>query len=142
MNGCVCCAVREDLAQTLQSLKTWYVDHGKIDYIILETTGMANPGPVLQTFFIHPDIQDWAMVDSCITVCDSSQIVQRVQEEREEGAVNEAVEQICFADKILLNKIDLCNKEQLDAAIAKIREYNAQCDIQKVQLNKGCALFH
>ena len=92
MNGCICCTVREDLATTLCDMKKKYVDTGKIDYIILETTGMADPAPVLQTFFVHPDIQDWAFVDACITVCDASNICDRVAEEREEGCENEAVE--------------------------------------------------
>jgi len=56
MNGCICCTVREDLAKTLCEMKKNYIDVGKIDYIILETTGMADPAPVIQTFFVHPDI--------------------------------------------------------------------------------------
>ena len=92
MNGCVCCTVRKDLAETLKKMKTDYVDTGKIDYIIIETTGMANPGPVLQTFFIHPDINEWAQIDSCLTICDGSQIVNRMSEDREKGCENEAVE--------------------------------------------------
>ena len=135
MNGCICCTVREDLAVTLCEMKTKYIDTGKIDYIILETTGMADPAPVLQTFFIHPDIQDWAYVDACITVCDGTNIVTRMSEDREEGCENEAVEQVCFADKILLNKIDICSEEQLEAATSKIREFNTQAKISRVQLN-------
>lgn len=72
MNGCVCCQVREDLASTLCEMKEKYIDTEKIDYIILETTGMADPGPVISTFLIHPDIQEWAYVDSCITVADGT----------------------------------------------------------------------
>ena len=71
---------------------------------------MANPAPVLSTFFIHPDINEWARIDACITVCDGSQIVQRMLEERAEGCENEAVEQVCYADIVLLNKIDLCSR--------------------------------
>ena len=85
MNGCVCCTVREDLAETLNDMKVKYVDTGKIDYIIIETTGMANPGPVLQTFLVHPDINKWAKIDACVTVCDGTQIVTRMNEDREEG---------------------------------------------------------
>jgi len=135
MNGCVCCTVREDLATTLNDMKTKYVDQDKIDYIILETTGMADPGPVLSTFLIHPDIQDWAYVDSCITVADSTQIVDQLNDDREEGCENEAVEQVCFADKVLLNKIDICSAEKLEAATKKIKEYNTTVEIANVQLN-------
>ena len=75
------------------------------------------------------------MVDSCITICDASQIVERLEEDREEDCENEAVEQVCFADKIFLNKIDLCTREQLDAATKKIREFNTQATIDEVQFN-------
>lgn len=88
-----------------------YVETGKIDYILIETTGLADPAPILQTFLLNEDVKDWTTVDSCITVCDGSQIVQRMEEEREEGCENEAIEQVCFADKVLLNKIDLCTRE-------------------------------
>ena len=96
---------------------------------------MADPAPVLQTFVLDASVREWTNIDSCITVCDGSQIVLRMDEDREEGCENEAVEQVCFADKILLNKIDLCTREQLDEATAKIREKNTQCAISEVQLN-------
>jgi len=71
-------------------------------------------------------------VDACITVCDGTNIVTRMSEDREEGCENEAVEQVCFADKILLNKIDICSEEQLEAATSKIREFNTQAKISRV----------
>jgi G3E family GTPase len=70
MNGCICCTVREDLATTLMEMKEKYIDTGKIDYIIIETTGMADPAPVIQTFYAKPEIVEWFFVDSCITVAD------------------------------------------------------------------------
>jgi G3E family GTPase len=137
MNGCICCTVRQDLVETLVAMKEKYVDSGKIDYILIETTGMADPAPVLQTFLLDDKVMEWTTIDSCITVCDGTQIIERMDEDREEGCENEAVEQVCFADKILLNKIDLCTREQLDAATAKIREKNTQCKIDEVQLNNA-----
>jgi G3E family GTPase len=92
MNGCICCTVREDLATTLMEMKTKYIDTGKIDYIIIETTGMADPAPVIQTFYAKPEIVEWTYVDSCITVADVTQIKIRLEEDREEGCENEAVE--------------------------------------------------
>lgn len=132
MNGCICCTVREDLATTLMEMKTKYVDTGKIDYIIIETTGMADPAPVIQTFYAKPEVEDWSYVDACITLCDGTCIVDRLNEDREEGCENEAVEQVCFADKILLNKVDLCTPQQLQAARTKIREFNKQSPIEEV----------
>lgn len=111
MNGCICCTVREDLITTLKDMKEKYVDAGKIDYIIIETTGMADPAPVIQTFLLNDDVMEWCKIDSCITVADSSQIVERLNEDREEGCENEAVEQVCFADIVFLNKVDLCTRE-------------------------------
>ena len=116
MNGCICCTVRQDLVDTLLEMKKKYIESGKIDYIIIETTGMADPAPVLQTFLLNDEVQEWCKIDSCLTICDASQIVMRLNEDREEGCENEAVEQVCYADKIFLNKVDLCNREELDAA--------------------------
>lgn len=131
MNGCICCTVREDLITTILEMKKKYYDTDKIDYIIIETTGMADPAPVIQTFLLNDEIQDWCKIDACLTICDASQIVLRLEEDREEGCENEAVEQVCFADKIFLNKVDLCNREQLDAATTKIKEYNTQATIEE-----------
>ena len=125
MNGCICCTVRSDLITTIKEMKEKYFDTDKLDYILIETTGMADPAPIIQTFLIDETIQQWTKIDSCITICDASQIVLRLEEDREEGCENEAVEQVCFADKIFLNKIDLCSREELDKATAKIREFNS-----------------
>jgi G3E family GTPase len=92
MNGCICCTVRKDLVDTLKNMKEKYVDTGKIDYIIIETTGMADPAPLLQTFLLDDDLTVWTRLDACITVCDTSQIVLRMNEERSEGCENESVE--------------------------------------------------
>ena len=132
MNGCICCTVRQDLITTLKEMKEKYFDTDKIDYIIIETTGMADPAPIIQTFLIDEEIREFSKIDSCTTICDASQIVLRLEEDREEGCENEAVEQVCFADKIFLNKVDLCKREELDAATAKIREFNTQADIEEV----------
>ena len=77
---------------TLKEMKAKYVDTSKIDYIIIETTGMADPAPVLQTFCLDDDLLQWTKLDACITICDASQIVERLNEDREEGCENEAVE--------------------------------------------------
>ena len=72
MNGCVCCTVRKDIVDTLLKMKEKYIDTDKIDYIIIETTGMADPAPVLQTFLINEELQQWTRLDAVITVCDTS----------------------------------------------------------------------
>lgn len=72
MNGCICCTVREDLITTLTEMKKKYVDTEKIDYIIIETTGMADPAPVIQTFLLNDDVMEWCSIDACMTICDAS----------------------------------------------------------------------
>ena len=72
MNGCICCTVRQDLVETINEMKVKYFDTNKIDYIIIETTGMADPAPVIQTFLLDDGIQEWTKIDSCITICDAS----------------------------------------------------------------------
>lgn len=104
MNGCICCTVRGDLVEALKKL------YGKVQQfngVIIETTGLADPAPVVQTFFIDDDIQARYKLDSVITVVDAKHIVERLNEKKPEGVENESVEQVAFADKIILNKVDL-----------------------------------
>lgn len=133
MNGCICCTTREDLHTAMMEMKKKYIDNGKIDYVIIEATGMADPEPILQTFLLNDDIAEWAKIDSCLTICDASQIKLRLEEDREEGVENEAVDQVAFADKIFLNKIDLCDRETLDKATEAIRVHNKFAKIEEVQ---------
>ena len=63
------------MVETIIEMKKKYIDNGKIDYIIIETTGMADPGPIIQSFLTNEEIQEWAKIDSCLTICDASQIV-------------------------------------------------------------------
>jgi len=110
MNGCICCTVRGDLVEALKRL------HKRVDQfdgIIIETTGLADPAPVVQTFFVDEDIRDMYSLDSVITVVDAKEILTRLAEEKPEGVENESVEQVCFADKVLLNKTDLANEATL-----------------------------
>jgi len=121
MNGCICCTVRGDL---VKALKTLYKRVKQFNGVIIETTGLADPAPVCQTFFVDDDIQKKYRLDSVITVADSKYILERLAEEKPEGAENEAVEQVAFADKILLNKIDLSTEEELIKIEQKLRSLN------------------
>ena len=126
MNGCICCTVRGDLVVALKKL--W----GKIsqfDAIIIETTGLADPAPVAQTFFVDDEIAAKFSLDGIITVCDSKHIISRLDDEKPEGVENEAEEQLAFADRILLNKIDLVEKAELGAIEERIRKVNPSADI-------------
>ncbi len=108
MNGCICCTVRGDLVTALKKL---YKRVESFNGIIIETTGLADPAPVVQTFFVDEDIQKMYKLDSVITVTDAKYIIERLDEKKPEGVENEAEEQVAFADKIILNKVDLAKDE-------------------------------
>ena len=105
-NGCICCSIRKDLVRALLSLYPKIMER-KLDGILLETTGLADPGPIVQTFFQNSEISSKFRLDGVITVVDAKHILERLNEEKPMNVVNEAVEQVAFADKILLNKVDL-----------------------------------
>ena len=121
MNGCICCTVRGDLTDMLKSMYERIKD---FDGVIIETTGLADPAPVAQTFFVDDDIVGKYKLDGIITVADAKHITQHLDEEKPEGIENESVEQIAFADRIMLNKIDLVSEEQLKNVESKIKAIN------------------
>lgn len=134
MNGCICCTVRGDLVVALKNL---YAKVSDFDGVIIETTGLADPAPVCQTFFINEDIQKQYRLDSVITVVDAKHIEARLAEVKPEGVENESVEQVCFADKILLNKIDVVkDEEKLSEIEAKIKKLNPTATIQRTEFSK------
>jgi G3E family GTPase len=129
-NGCICCTVRGDLIKTLGSLME---QSDKFDYILLETTGLADPAPIAQTFFTVPEIGSKLRMDGIITVCDAKHLLQHMDEKKPDGAVNESVEQVAFADRILLNKTDLVTKDELEYVHHRIRTINKVADIIPTQ---------
>merc|ERR1712107_42160 len=104
LNGCICCTVRGDL---VAALKRMHERVQNFDAVLIETTGMADPAPVAQTFFVDDDVQRMYKLDGIITVCDALHLERHLDKEVAEGAENESVEQLAFADKVLLNKCDL-----------------------------------
>ncbi len=123
-NGCICCTVRGDLIRILGNLMK---RRDKFDYIMVETTGLADPGPVAQTFFMDAEIEEKLQLDSVTTVVDAKHIWQHIDDS------DEAREQIAFADVILLNKIDLVTKEELNQLEARIRSMNAAAKIYRTK---------
>ncbi len=118
-NGCVCCTVRKDLVKSIQSL----LKRGGFDYILIETTGIADPAPVAQTFLNIPQLQQFVQLDSIITVVDAEQIEKQMAE------VETAREQIAMADFILINKTDLVDEEHLKSLECKIAELNPHAQV-------------
>eukprot|EP00903_Cladosiphon_okamuranus_P021309 g19580.t1 len=108
MNGCICCTVRGDL---VGALKRMAKKLSSFDAVLIETTGMADPAPVAQTFFVDDDVKEQYRLDGIVTVVDAAHVEQHLDEEKPEGVENESVEQIAFADRIILNKVDLVGKK-------------------------------
>lgn len=122
MNGCICCTVRGDLTELLDRMYDKIKD---FDGVLIETTGLADPAPVAQTFFVDEMVSDRYKLDGIITVVDAKHIIQHVEEEKPEDVENEAVEQLAFADRILLNKIDLVTLDELEEVESKIKSINS-----------------
>eukprot|EP00039_Didymoeca_costata_P011418 m.160457 g.160457 ORF g.160457 m.160457 type:complete len:352 (-) comp15168_c0_seq11:2208-3263(-) len=125
-NGCICCTVRGDLMRILTKILK---RKRKMDAVLIETTGLADPGPVIQTFYMNESIKLQYCLDAVITVVDAKHIIQHIDKDRPETAVNEAVTQIAFADCVLLNKTDLVSDKDLGNVTNKIKEINETCDI-------------
>src|SRR4051812_48410760 len=133
-NGCVCCTVRGDLIRTLQGLLRRKDSVGAaggnvrpFDAIIVETTGLADPGPVAQTFFVDDFLQSRTWLDSITTVVDAKHILLRLADSRE------ANEQVAFADQIVLNKAELAGPEALAAIERKLRQINPLAPIHRAE---------
>ncbi|ACB97215.1 CobW family GTP-binding protein [Beijerinckia indica] len=121
-NGCICCTVRGDLIRIIEGLMK---RRGKFDAIIVETTGLADPAPVAQTFFVDADVENAARLDAVVTVADAKWLSQRLKD------APEAKNQIAFADVILLNKTDLVSAEELAEVEGRIRAINPYAKLHK-----------
>jgi len=132
-NGCICCTVRGDLIRILGKI---FRRKTKLDAVIIETTGLADPSPVAQTFFMDEEIKCKARLDGILTVIDAKHIIQHLDEEKGEGVENEAVEQIAFADKMLLNKCDLVKPEVLVQVKRRIAAINPSTKVIETKFCK------
>jgi G3E family GTPase len=123
-NGCICCTVRGDLIRILGTLMK---RRDRFDAILIETTGLADPGPVAQTFFVDDQMQETLRLDGIVTLVDARHLVEQLDHSEE------ASQQIAFADVILINKIDLVEPLWLDAIEARIRRMNAVAKIHRTR---------
>lgn len=130
MNGCICCTVRGDLSVALKRLRAKTTG---FDGVIIETTGLADPAPVAQTFFVDDDVRSAYSLDGIITVVDAKHVLDHLHEEKPEGVENESVEQVAFADRILLNKCDLVDDTKIEEVRKAIRGINANAEIIQTQ---------
>ena len=130
MNGCICCTVRGDLTVALDNMYDRIKD---FDGVLIETTGLADPAPVAQTFFVDEKVVERYKLDGIITVVDAKHIIQHLDDEKPEDVENESVEQLAFADRIMLNKIDLVDEEQLQIVESRIKAINNFAPIYRTQ---------
>ena len=130
-NGCICCTVRGDLIRILGDLKERRSKGAlKFDRVIIETTGMADPGPVAQTFFTDEDIGAYYLLDSILTVVDAKHAPKQLDEFRE------AQEQVGFADQILMSKTDLVGEDEVKTLSTRIRRMNPRAQVKKVHFGE------
>ena len=123
-NGCICCTVRGDLIRVLGNLMK---RRDKFDYVLVETTGLADPGPVAQTFFMDDEIRNEFALDGIVTLVDSGHINQQL------GRSDESSEQVAFADVLVLNKTDLISDGELDELESRLRDMNSMAQVLRCE---------
>jgi len=131
-NGCICCTVRGDLIRILGTLKEKR-EEGKLkfDRVVIETTGMADPGPVAQTFFTDEEIGNYYLLDSILTVVDAKHAPKQLDE------FHEAQEQVGFADRILMSKTDLVSEGDVETLSKRLKRMNPRAPIKKVNFGNA-----
>jgi G3E family GTPase len=130
-NGCICCTIREDLREALQLLAA-KKRKGLLDFdrVIIETTGLADPGPVAQTFFMDDEIAETYLLDSILTLVDAKHADQQLDDRQE------ARRQVGFADQLFISKTDLVAKEETDALIHRLKHMNPRAPMKAVHFGE------
>jgi len=121
-NGCLCCSVKDNGVKAIENLME---KRGKFDYILLETTGLADPAPVAGMFWLDEELGADVYLDGVVTVVDSKHCMEQMKEEREGGALNEWLRQVGVADMIVVNKTDLVGVEQLEQVLGAVKSINS-----------------
>jgi G3E family GTPase len=131
-NGCICCTVRGDLVRILGDLRERRESgETRFDRVIIETTGLADPGPVAQTFFIDDAIAEYYLLDAVITVVDAKHGAQQLDEHKE------AAEQVGFADRLLMSKVDLVTDDERDRLSQRLQRINPRAPIRPVHFGNA-----
>ncbi|RUS17318.1 CobW/HypB/UreG, nucleotide-binding domain-containing protein [Endogone sp. FLAS-F59071] len=132
-NGCLCCSVKDNGVQAIESLM---LKRGRFDYILLETTGLADPGPIASIFWMDDALGSQIYLDGIVTLVDAKYIEKHIGEETKDGSINDAVKQIAIADRIIINKTDLIDEVALDQLERDVRFINAAAQIVRTQRSK------
>jgi len=134
-NGCICCTVKDSFVATIEELVR---KKRNFDFVFVETDGLADPGPVASVFWLDDALESSLCLDGIIAIVDAKHILRQLDELKPQGVINEAQRQIAFADRIIINKIDLVTQSELQAVEARIRQINsvaAICFSQKSAVN-------
>lgn len=133
-NGCLCCTVRGDLVRMISEL----VDRkkGKFDHLVIETTGLANPAPIIQTFYAEDKVFNDVKLDGVVTLVDAKHAGFHLDEVKPKGVVNEAVEQIAYADRIIVNKTDLVGEPEIASLVQRIRNINRMALLKRTNFGE------
>ena len=123
-NGCICCTVRGDLVRILAKLLRQRPD---LDHVLIETTGLADPSPVAQTFFFDDELRDRLELDAIVTLVDAKHVLLHLDDDT--GGDNQAVDQIAFADRLVITKADLVDEAALTEVVRRVREINTVADV-------------
>ncbi|KAM3700109.1 hypothetical protein ACJW31_05G074800 [Castanea mollissima] len=133
-NGCLCCTVRGDLVRMIAELVN--KKKGKFDHIVIETTGLANPAPIIQTFYAEDQVFNDVKLDGVVTLVDAKHAGFHLDEVKPKGIVNEAVEQIAYADRIIVNKTDLVGEPEIATLVQRIRNINRMANLKRTEYGK------
>ncbi|XP_069817984.1 zinc-regulated GTPase metalloprotein activator 1-like isoform X2 [Dendropsophus ebraccatus] len=132
-NGCLCCSVKDNGLKAIENLMQ---KKGKFDYILLETTGLADPGAVASMFWVDAELGSDIYLDGIVSVVDAKYAMQHLLEEKPEGLINEAARQVALADVIIINKTDLVSVKELEEVKSVVRSINGLVKILETQRSR------
>ncbi|KAM8960066.1 zinc-regulated GTPase metalloprotein activator 1B-like [Pelodytes ibericus] len=132
-NGCLCCSVKDNGLKAIENLMQ---KKGKFDYILLETTGLADPGSVASMFWVDAELGSDIYLDGIVSVVDAKYALQHLEEEKPDGLINEAARQVALADVIIINKTDLVSQEEREAVRLAVRSINGVVKILETQRSR------
>ncbi|XP_063770000.1 zinc-regulated GTPase metalloprotein activator 1-like [Pseudophryne corroboree] len=132
-NGCLCCSVKDNGLKAIENLMQ---KKGKFDYILLETTGLADPGAVSSMFWVDAELGSDIYLDGIVSLVDAKYALQHLTEEKPEGFINEAARQVALADVIIINKTDLVSVQELDTLRSVVRSINGVVKVLETQRSR------
>jgi len=132
-NGCLCCSVKDNGVKAIENLME---KRGKFDYILLETTGFADPGPIAAIFWLDDELGSDVYLDGVVTVVDAKYSLEQIHQVKQDGQVNEAVQQIALADVLIVNKTDLVEEADLNKVLQEVQNINSASRLVQTQQSR------